>query len=161
MKLVSVWPAGGIWAYRAVFTQTNVGGGNVVVDISPGLGSEFLLLSLLTGLDDYAADRTLSFDHLDTGNNRVGRFTTLATVDNEYYLWPHSIPAASTTNYAVSYIAWFAGTDKLAITAEALAQNETLTITIRARLKGRIPGIVSTRSTGTVGAPTETYNAVL
>lgn len=147
----------GYWMYQATFTQTNAGGGNVIVDISLGdpYFCEVEILSI--GPDNYAAVRNIDIILRDTDNDAIA-YLFSDNVDNSLIQFPN-FGADSDTRLNKERLQ-LGGTDKLSIEATALAQNETLTVNIRAKLKNKKPGVVTTRSTGTV-TTSEAYNEVV
>lgn len=164
---IHVWPAGSIWAYRAVFTQTATGGGAIKADFSPGIGSQMFIIHFMTGPDDYSGARTVTIFHRDSANNLVTASWLGLAVDNQKITFPHSL-AVGAANSAMGmarsiWDTFLSGSDKLAVEiSDAGAANETLTVTIRARIRGLIPTVSKARS----GAPstvsiTETYNLVI
>lgn len=160
--MIATWPAGSMWAYHAVFTQSNAGGGNVLIQITPGAGTEVILQSVQIGPDDYAADRTGAIQLMDSEGtpNRVARLIPLAAIDNEVMMWPSINATADFTHLWPGQQIIMTGADQLRIYLNAFAQNETITVAIRARLRGQIPVITTTGSGGTVGVAT-TYSVVL
>jgi len=157
---IDVWPSGATWAYRGTLTQSNAGGGNGVITIIPGAGSEFMLIWVHLGPNDYAAARTVTVRVEDTDNNRIMDIYS-AAIDNVHVNLPitNSDSVASALNKS-GFPFMISGTDILHFDAASLAQNETFTIAIRARLKGKIPTIATTGSTGTVALVAD-YNTVL
>lgn len=148
-----------MWAYRAVFKQTDAGGGNIVVIINPT--GRFRLLYGTIGPDDYAAARTIS-SYIDDGSDHlVARLIESGTSINNV-----TIPLISDASLSggeanqIQKTVEMSGIDLLKISANSLAQNEELTISIRALIERGIPTIDISDSGGTVTI-TETYNKVI
>lgn len=157
------WPWGATWAYSAVYTQSNAGGGNVIITVTPGAGSELMIDYIRTGLDNYGADRAVYFDIYDgeATPERQVNLLTLGTVDNEYLVWPYLGATDDLTTLRPRQMQMISGTDNLRLTFDSLANTETVTLSIRARIRGVMPTVAHALSTGTVGAPTVVYNTVI
>lgn len=153
-----------VWQYKATATQTDIGGGSIMMDISPGIGNAMFVYLLSVGADDYAAGRTCSvriYDNEATKN--IISLLASAVLDNQYLRVPQSNSQATTAQNEIDTSGgfWVYGTDNLRILYSALAQNETATVIIRAFVKGNKPSVSVSDSTGTVADPTEAYNVVV
>lgn len=150
-----------LWAYRAVFTQANVGGGGIAVNVTANERME--LIYGLVGQDDYAADRTVTGYIKDSAGNIIGQTLKGIALDNERVAIPASgegiALSASTPNEFEKHIILGKG-EVLAFTAVTLVQNETFTLALRALITTVKPTITTTGSGGTVTVVT-TYDKVI
>lgn len=150
-----------IWEYRAVYTQANAAGGNVIIDISGVSAGKYELLEAVIGPDNYAAGRTTEIYQRDSDNNSLGLLVT-GSIDNTQLVFPYADGTQAVTQLKAGHPIEFGGNTKISIEGTALAQNETLTVYIKVKVFGGwVPTVASTRSGGTVGAPTVTFNQVL
>ena len=149
-----------IWAYRAVFTQTNAGGGNVIVTIACNERTLFLYGTI--GTDNYAVDRDVTVWIEDSAGNRIGNLMFTTPTDNVRLPIIFDSVAAVADNATMKlHQRLLQGTDeRIKIQASALAQNETLTLAIRALISDWPPTITTTGSGGTV-TTTVTYDKVI
>lgn len=158
---------GATFAYRAVFTQSNAAGGAIDIRFKPGMGAEFLILSIIAGPDNYAAGRSITARILDEDGNRVRDLAEVAGgVDN--ILVPMirqeaAAPASSEPQiFASDWDRLVSGDDEIQIKVSTPVQNETFTVAFRLRLLGgQMPSVDSSNSAGTVGAPTVTINRMI
>ena len=159
---IETWPAGSTWAYRAVFKESGAGGGTITVDVTPGAGNEMLIMSIHMGADNYGANRTVTVRLEDSANNRIQDIFSSGTIDNTHTNLPLIGSDSTLGDWSKLGGQGFivSGTDSLTFIAASLAQNEELTIAIRARLKGKMPAITAA-STGTIGTTVTTYSKVL
>ena len=151
-----------LWAYRAVFTQTNAGGGSIRVNII--VNERMVLLFGQLGPDNYAADRVLKASvRDDIGGNSVAILVKGAQIDNETLVFPSSGEGAAVgPNVANEFdkrVVLGKG-DVMQIEAASLIQNETFTIAIRALIRSWPPTITIAGSGGTV-TTTTTYDKVI
>lgn len=150
-----------MWAYRAVFKQTDVGGGHIIVTITANERME--VLYCLAGPNDYAANRTLTSDIRDSAGNQVGKMTPSLALDNATMASPaFGSGAAITIGHSNEFNQKFTlgQDDSLRFAALSLVQNEELTIAIRALIDSVKPTIATTGSGGTVTITT-TYDRVI
>ena len=163
MREQKIIPNEYVWAYKATWTQSNAGGGNIIVDFRNTIGDAFMILSVTTGLDDYAAGRTVQLLIMDNEATPViVRRLASVSVDNQNV----SIPApgdaiAANVNSDSTFPILVTGSDALTIIATSLVQNETLTITVRLLCRQKLPTIIRSRSSGTVNQQTEIYNRLV
>ncbi len=149
---------GGItWAYRASAPDTNAGGGAISLKVTVPLGSEMELDMLSVGPDDYTGAETIQADILDEDDNAIFRLLN-TTLDNQRMTWPALGEAGSASNDGASRgKLTISGGDYVFVQTGALAQNETLTVAIRARIRGTKPTVLWAAS-GTLGTITTDYN---
>lgn len=156
------WLDGATYAIRQVYTQTGGGGGNVIIEITPAPGSEFMVLVSHVGPDDYGAGRSIRQRVLDEDGNVV--YNLMAeSIDNVNFIAPRT-RGANSDNDLYNPNDWpimVSGNDVYDIRGISLANTETLTISIRLRVKDELPTISKENSTGTVGTPTTTINRIL
>ena len=150
-----------MWAYRAVFTQTDVGGGSILAKITAN--ERMVILYGLIGQDDYAANRTLAASILDSAGNIIGNPCENTEMDNSRLAIPGSGEGAAFTvenaNEFDKRIVMGAG-ETLAIQMTNVVQNETMTVAIRALIRSWPPTVTTTGSGGTV-TTTVTYDKVI
>lgn len=161
-NFIEVWRSGQTWAYRASAPDTNVGGGAINVEISlAGKGYEIEIDSITIGPDDYSGAEIVQVDLQDVDDNNIGRLANI-TQDNQVLSLP-ALGESPAANNEMAMIQGFtlSGTDKIFIQTGALAQNETLTVAIRARLRGGTKPTVTWSSSGTLGTVTIDYNEVI
>ena len=149
-----------MWAYRAIFKQTDVGGGTIVVnDIS---FERTVILYGLLGPNDYAANRTVVV-YISDGTDRIGRLLEGIALDNARMPFPSTGEGAAVTadssNEFDKTVVLGRG-DRLFIQATSLVQNEELTVAMRALITKDGPSVTTTGSAGTV-TTTTTYNKVI
>ena len=144
-----------LWNYRAVFTQDNVAGGHIRVRIVADSRTEILFGTI--GEDNYAADRTIEVNVLNSGYDVIANALFPVPTDDHFLPFPHD----SQTAVADGAPNQFNNTIKLAdgdvlnIIALSLVQAETLTIAVRALIGLKKPSISTASSTGTVTAVTD------
>ena len=149
-----------LWAYRAVFTQTNAGGGTAVVNIIAN--ERMVILYGVLGPDDYAADRILSGTIRDSGDKVVGVIFLPTAIDNESVPFPMDQSGAIVTlqgNQFFNKVVIGKG-ENLQLKASGLVQNETFTVAVRALIRSWPPTVSTTGSGGTV-TTTTTYDKVI
>ena len=149
-----------LWAYRAVFTQTNAGGGNVIAGFTAT--ERTVLLYGMLGQDNYAANRSISVFIYGPSGNKIAIIMFNAAIDNQFFSFPVddiSVAAANDGPQFEKRIVLGKG-DRIAVEATSLIQNETVTVTLRALIRDWPPTVATTGSTGTV-TTTETYNKVI
>ena len=128
------------------YTQANAAGGAVKVDILPGAGSSYeIMLARITN----SGTNGIIAAAKDTSAVEIARFKNVssgaATTAN---LPLTGTDVTSSAASATSEGRWIAGTDTLSIEQTAAgAQNDTLRITIRIRVKGALPTVSKARST--------------
>lgn len=149
-----------LWAYRAQFTQTDVGGGIVNVRITAN--ERTVILYGTVGSDQYAADRTLEIFVQDPNGSRIAQLLFPSPMDNERIPLIRDEAAAITDADPVQLdkILVLGKTDRLIINMATLVQNEIVTVAIRALIRSWPPTVVTTGSTGTV-TTTTTYDKVI
>ena len=158
---VFTWMNGKIWAYRAVFTQTDANGGTIKVNISfPDRGNEFYVQNLLIGRDTYAADRNIVAQILDTNGDPVAKLIN-QTVSAKYLHYPWDETTVADGVLGRLQFPIVSHPDYLSVSAVGLAQNETLTLLLRLRLLhgSAVPRIDYSGSGGVVTV-VENYNRV-
>ena len=130
----------------ATFTQANVAGGSILVDVSSGAGSAFQLLALYavnSGTNGLQVRRTDAANTVGPYYQAMGSAAGTNT----------SLPIASTTigssgNNAASLNVLTYGTDKLTVAQTvAGAQNDTFRVLMLIRVKGALPTVTKARST--------------
>jgi hypothetical protein len=159
------WPWGATWAFKSVFKQTNAGGGAINIDISPGLGSEFIWNSVMVGPDDYAA-ATSCLLMVQSGEATPTYVILLGSesIDNQRVSWPSSELSAAdgpadTTSEMVRLVS---GSDKLVIYVDLATQNEEVTLVVRARIRGVKPTVSKARSANAADVTqTDAYDLVI
>lgn len=149
------------WAYRAVFKQTDVGGGAIVVNIIAQ--ERMVILYGLIGPNDYAAVRAIACQVRDTSGNLIGNALKAINMDNARVVFPATGEGAAVVVENVSefnkHIVLGKG-EYLYLFTDALVQNEELTIAVRALIQTSLPSVTTTGSAGTVTITT-TYNKVI
>jgi len=133
-----------IWHYRAVVTQNNAGATTVGIDVSPVMGTKVQSILAVIGKDDYAAGREVNGYWLDSSGKGLGTIIYDASVDNANI---HS-SGQKTEDGAVAsleadypYVGkhfneWITTPDTIRFLGVTLAQNETLTIIVKAIVLG-------------------------
>lgn len=139
-----------LWAYRAVFKQTDAGGGTVLIRIKANERTVILFGQI--GPNDYAAGRTVNVAFND-GTNNIGILHKTFTLDNQTLPFPKTgegiaVTANSPTEFGRYVI--MAKDDEVRILTSALVQNEEVTVAIRALIRSWPPTISTTGSGGTV-----------
>lgn len=156
----------GIWKYRAVFKTTNVAAKYLQVEFTPPNGGRMVILHTMTGPDDYSGNETVKMSIRDSAGNLVAvLMKDLTSIDNARITFPAPEGTAQggglglTANPGQLVIA---GDDSLVWETSQLAQNEELTIAIRAWLWGDLPTVSKANSeTPADVTVTETYNVVI
>jgi len=131
-----------MWAYRAIFKQTNVDATTFAVLVKPKKGTRLLLLHVCIGPDDYAAARSLNLAVKDENDDVILRLMS-GSLDNQKIYGPAvATREASVTSNTVESIGiphpyyLISHPDYLIFTFSSLEQNETATVTIRALIFG-------------------------
>ncbi len=155
------WWEWGMWQYRVVVTQANGAGGAVVVDVAPLQGLSMIIISA-KGANSGA--NSLDMTRVDEDNVEVFRFVDVASAGQTAGIMPQTQSAAgasaSLADSTPVETRLFRADDKFSIfQAGAGAQNDTLTIAIRAFLSSpERPLVIKSRSTNagdvTIGTPT-------
>lgn len=150
-----------LWAYRAVFTQTNAGGGNVRINISAN--ERMVLLYGVIGPDNYDAARAVQVSMNDSAGNNIAFLTESISIDNAKLVFPLSgegaaISANSANEFNKTIV--IGKSDVVRVSAVGLIQNETVTVQIRALFRNWPPTVTTTGSGGTV-TTTTTYDKVI
>lgn len=149
-----------IWAHQSVFTQANAAGGAIVVDFTPGQGDAMVVLHA-NGLN--SGTNTIQIAAYDEDNNRITVYSGIASGATTRGAIPQTVSNSATSSATIDSSdpdsRLFHGDDKFTIEQTgAGAQNNTLTINIRAKIRGRPPAISKARSTNqadvTQGVPT-------
>lgn len=161
-NLVEVWRSGQTWAYRASAPEINAGGGALTALLTlAGKGYEIEIDSIHIGPDDYSTGEIVQVDKLDKDDNNIQRLANV-TLDNQTLSLPSLGKEPGANNEAaMREKSTLSGTDKIRMTTGALAQNETLTVAIRARLRGGTKPIVTWSASGTLGTVTISQNEVI
>ena len=149
-----------MWAYRAVFKQTDGGGGSIVVNFVANERTVFLYGNI--GKNDYAANRSIDAFIFDENDDKAGivlASTSVDNVDTPIFVSASVAITAQTTISSQDRLVLGKG-DKLVIRAAALVQNEELTLALRALFKSWPPTITTTGSGGTV-TTTLSYDKVI
>ena len=149
-----------LWSYRAVFKQTDGGGGTILVIMT--FKERTVLLYGGIGPNDYAANRTVKGQILDSDDNVLGTILSNAAVDNKGFPFPvsdHSVVAASDGCEFEKQVVLGMG-DQLVFTATGIVLNEELTVALRAMVSSARPFVETTGSGGTV-TTTVTYDEVI
>lgn len=149
-----------LWTYRAVFTQTDVGGGNIVANFVAN--ERMVILYGTIGKDDYAADRDLESFVLSASGNIIARTLFLSPIDNVTLplMFTSSAAVADDTTQELNKRLVLGKGEALRVRAQTPVQNETMTIAINALIRSWPPTVTTTGSGGTV-TTTETYNKVI
>ena len=137
----------GVWALDYQAQTTDVAGGSLILTITPAAGTWFKILSILIGPDDYTTDETIIVKIYDENDSPIKSIIHNSGTDNEILEGPgFPVLADDVTSAEGSsrgslgmYDSYVAHPDKLRFITSALAQNETFTIRIRAKLKSAKP----------------------
>jgi len=151
-----------IWQMRAVYTQTDVGGGTVVAKMAPLGGEVMELVSLAIGPDNYEAGRNLDIYIEDSaGNNILSVVGGVISIDNVKVNVPGLPAVLAGGNKPNIKDLLIAGEDKLVVSVASLAQNETVTIAIRAKIYGRTRPVTDKSDSGGTVTETKNYNYLM
>lgn len=151
-----------MWQYRAIFTQTDVAGGHIVVDIGGNTGMDMLFVGGVSDADSYAASRNTEVAIMDSNYYIIKYLRAPVSLNNArlplIFLDP-ATPASKMPNIGTALVS---GGDIIRIRADSLAQNETLSIQLRAYLPHNmeLPDVSTSKSTGTV-TTSVAYNRVV
>lgn len=156
----------GIWKYRASFKQGNAAAKYLQIEVIPDNGSRMVIAYWSTGPDDYSGNETIKWHLRDSADNVIVLLAKDNTsVDNARMSLPSEDGSAETISQAIASMPGqvvIAGDDALVVETSQLAQNETLTLTIRAWLWGDIPTIdVSNSEAAGDVVTTTTYSTVI
>lgn len=151
-----------IWQYEATITNTKDAGQNVSILITPGTGNKLILLFGQTGPDDYGAGRTFIYTiHEGDNDAQIAQLCEgTLTNDNVRINFPYltdSAPDSSDTPISNS-MCIIAGTDYIRIFAGSLADNEVVTLVVRALVLNK--PTVTTNPTAEV-THTEVYSRLI
>ena len=147
-----------LWAYRAVFKQTNAGGGTIVTNFT--MNERTVLLYGGIGPNDYAANRSITGAIKDSGDNRIVPIIKTQSIDNVELPIPTIVASPAGTPPDFEKLVIIGTGENLQIFAASLAQNEELTINLRMLIRSWPPTVATTGSTGTV-TTTTTYDRVI
>lgn len=142
------WEGWTAWA-QATFTQTNVAGGAIVVDITPGAGNEF---DVMTALGQNSGTNTVQMLHLLVNGTAQVFYVAVASAAATTGTFPHDTQGGTTTGSIVSSIRPVIVSGREAFTIQqtgAGVQNDTMVIQVRVRLKhkSQLPTVSIARST--------------
>lgn len=161
MASLTQWPSGMTWAYRAIFKQTHPEGGSIVVHITPGPGNEMILLAAravnsgVNGMGIWIRDKN---------HNAVVRLGSVRKGPKSSASFPSIGSPAAEGDYAAHSTGLIvSGSDSLSFEQnETGAQSDTLTIAVRARIKGDKPRVYKEQSTHPQTVATTTvYDEIL
>lgn len=163
MELVEAVLRWGYWAYRAIATQVNAGGGAIVLDVKPATGATMIVMA---AIGTNSGTNTLQIARVDEDDNDAQIFVLVGSAGGTEGAIPQ-ISDRTTTSTAMSdstpiETRLFRGDDMFTVRQSgAGAQNDTLTLRIRALLSpGSLkPVVAKDRSTNeadvTIATPTE------
>lgn len=147
------------WHYKATISQGNVAVQETGVTIANDPGSIMKIDYITWGADNYGADRSVFIQVLDEDDSVIVKPITVATVDNELSLVPLAVVDSSGIpggeNQGLPPDTILTGEDKIKARGSALVQNETFTVTVRARIKGLPPTITKIHADNVI---VEAYN---
>lgn len=145
--------------FIGVGTQTGAGGGNVIVAMQSAKGSLTIVVGAMIGPDDYAAVRAITANITDsegTANTLLPLFSE--SIDNAVRIIPQNLTDDATLfTFQSSGLIVLGGQERLKITADALVQNETLTVKISALTTGKPAFSISGTGTPTLTTTYERY----
>lgn len=149
-----------LWVYRAVFKQTNAGGGTIRVIFTAQERTLFLFGHF--GPNDYAANRNIQGTIKDAGNLVIGQVLPTTAADNQMFSIPKADAAITSGGYGTHFNTPFllARGESVVLDAVSLIQNEELTIAFKALVTSKQPFVTTTGSGGTVTVTT-TYDKVI
>ena len=142
---------GALWAARYEFTQTNAGGGNILANFIAQ--ERTLLLFGSIGRDVYAGDRTVQV-RVNDGDplNIIAYLLFPSPINNETVTFPKggAVAVAGSVGGEFEKRVLLGKGDTLTVVADALAQNEVLSVQLRALVRHEEPTVNTTGSSGTV-----------
>ena len=149
-----------MWAYKATFKQTDVGGGDIRVNIT--ITDRSVLEYGMIGKDDNAGALAHHVYIVDSDGDRVGYVLYPTSIDNVWVPILHTKVSATVANEPIegqNRIVLGAG-DVLVLYQQTSVQNDELTINLRMLIGARRPAVTTTGSGGTV-TTTLGYNKVI
>lgn len=160
------WYQWGIWAFRAVYTQANGAGGAIVVDVAPARGQTMIIMHAYGINSGTNALQMLRNDEDDATSTMYLDVASAATTEGAI---PQNLAGSGTDGRRIDSTPqetrFFRGDDQFTVQQTgAGAQNDTLTIDLRAFLSGpAIPARSVLRSTnpGDVTEATPLVNVIL
>lgn len=150
-----------LWVYRAIFTQTNVGGGIIKILITARERTVFL--SGMFGPNDWAADRTIWGQLIDENGTRIADLLFPSPLDNEEVpAWSANAVATLIQKQTMDFnqLIVLGKGEYMLFEISTPIQNEAITMSIRALVDTSKPSITTTGSGGTV-TTTVTYDKVI
>lgn len=140
---------GVMYAYRAVFKQTDVGGGKIKCRITARERTVILYGSI--GPDDYAADRTIG-GWLFDGTNSYARILFELPIDNASMSFPLTKESSPADKAPIDFanILILGRGDSIVLSCSTPVQNEEMTVVFRCLVHTWPPLVASTGSAGTV-----------
>ncbi len=155
------WWEWGMWQYRAVVTQVNAAGGAIFVDFFPLQGTTMLIVLAKAA---NSGTNSLDMTRIDEDQAEVARYVDVASAGQTAGIMPQSQSSASASASLIdstsTEVRMFRANDGFSIfQAGAGAQNDTLTVAVRAFLSSPERPLVSkARSTNqgdvTIATPT-------
>lgn len=147
------------WTYRALFTQTNAGGGVIKILITVNERTLFTFGSFLAA--DYAGDRTLT-GYLKHATHTIGRVLFSTGVDNEQVpMWAEgdtAVDSGQVNDYTQRIL--LGKGDFLYYELATPVQDEAITMNVHALIRSWPPTVATTGSGGTV-TTTVAYDKVI
>ncbi len=153
-----------IWQYKAVLTNLSTEAGNLSFRFTPSNDNRIIFEYGAIGKDDYASNRTSNVLVRDSITNEISRLAAAGTVDNQrlpLFFTPDDSAAPTADEPPIKLQDWeLVGTDHLFVRMSSLAQAETLTLIVRARVWGPDAPVVDT-SDSIDHSTTTAYNLLL
>ena len=158
----------GTWAFCQRYEQTDVGGGNLVVNITPATGETMLLLLYKLEVDNIAAAVDCFVGLYDENDNTLQMFDRQDLDNNRFMGPPLKVldQSVTTTGYSkgASYIPFeVTYPDYIRLTVGTVAQNDGMEVFVRGKIETTKP-TVAIASSGTIaidGTFTDDYDKVI
>ena len=136
--------------YYGEATVTHVDGGTANINIETSSGTRLLVYSISVKMSNTASGRTVYVRLYNSSNEELNRLAFVG-LDNKSVFVPNvGIDGTTNNNLSNMQLIPVCNGDKINISAFTMAAGETYEIFVRGYIKGKIPSMTSTGSTGTV-----------
>lgn len=135
-------------------TQTDAGGGTLEINIEANNGTRLIIDSVMVAVPNTSSGRSVYVRGYDSADNEMQRFSFVG-LDNQKVFIPSTGREANNANNITNkqFINLVNG-DYLNVNGFTFAQNEYFDLIVRGYVRGRLPTVSTTASTGTISLTT-------
>lgn len=141
-------------------TQTNSSGGTCEINIEATRGSRIMIDSAMVVLPNTASGRTIYIRVYDSDDNEIQRFAYVGLDNQRVFIPSQGLNANGANNATNKQFFTLVNGDYLNVHGFTFAQNEYFDLRVRGYVRGRMPNVTTTGSTGDVTLTTN-YSRVV